>query len=221
VLIYNGTGAWTDEVASLENIISSHGLGYEEVTEQQVNSMTADQFAQYGMMIWPGGSGTMILDAINDSARILIMDAVIDQGVGYLGFCAGAFLAVSPAPSAGQPPEYFSVWPGSILNYYYLENQGVDEAMTLDSFPEGSQRNILWYGGPVTPNQANGVVAKYPTGDPAITETRSGNGFVIVSGVHPAAPLADIAPFGGTATDFDVAWSLIQATLNAAPLPTF
>jgi glutamine amidotransferase-like uncharacterized protein len=216
--VYNGDGAWTSEVANLESILTSHGQSYQEVTSAQLVALTQDQLGQFGTIVWPGGDGTSMLNSVDGNTRIRIRSAVLDQGVGYVGFCAGAFLGVSPAPAAGQPPGYFSLIPAPVLDYYYLENQGVSYAMTLETFADGSQHNIVWYGGPVTPNIAGGVVAKYPTGDPAVTEAFSGKGLVVVSGVHPASPDLGI---GSTAGDFDVAWSLMNAAITQKLLPAF
>lgn len=221
VMIYNGSGAWTDEVGSLESIMSGAGITYTEVTDTTMNSMAATDYAQYGMMLFPGGSGTDMLDALNDTTRTNVMNAVRQTGVNYLGFCAGAFMAVSPAPSAGGAPDFFSIIQAPEEDYYYLENQGVDEQMVEISFPSGSTDNILWYGGPVTPDATGGVIAKYPTGDPAMTEEVTGAGFTIVSGVHPAATLADIEAVGGTTTSFPIALQLIQSVLSGVTMPAF
>ena len=80
---------------------------------------------------------------------------------------------------------------------------------------------ILWYGGPVTPNV--GVIAKYPTGDPAISEMWSGNGFVVLSGVHPTMTQSDLDSLGVTPDTDDTAfaWQLFNAALNQQPLQTF
>ena len=218
-LVYNGDGAWTSEVANLESVLKSHSLSYQEVTSAQLAALTQDEMGQFGTIIWPGGSGTSMLNSLSGATRIKIRSAVIDQGVSFVGFCAGAFLAVSPAPAAGQAPGYLSLISAPVLDYYYLENQGVTDAMTLESFADGTQHDLVWYGGPVTLNIAGGVVAKYPTGDPAITEAFSGNGFVIISGVHPASPNLGIGDTDGI--DLDVAYSLINAALTRTPLRAF
>ncbi|HUP55853.1 MAG TPA: BPL-N domain-containing protein [Bdellovibrionota bacterium] len=218
-LLFNGSGAWTSEVANLKTVLSSHGLSYKEVTSAQVSAMTVDEMASYGMFVWPGGSGTQMLSSLNGETRKRIRSAVVDRGVGFVGFCAGAFLAVSPAPSGTSAPAYFSLIPAPILDYYYLENQGVTWDMTTYTFADGSRKDIVWYGGPVTPDIQGGVVAKYPTGEPAITQFRSGKGFVIVSGGHPASPDLGIGDTDGV--DLDIAWLLLNATLSGKPLPAF
>src|SRR4051812_38995165 len=163
------------------------------------------------MFVWPGGSGTQMLNSLSGETRKRIRSAVIDYGVSYLGFCAGAFLGVSPAPSGTNAPAYLSLIPAPVLDYYYLENQGVTYAMTMQTFADGSQHDIVWYGGPVTPNLTGGVVSRYPTGEPSITQAREGAGFVIVSGGHPASPNLGIGDKDGV--DLDVVWMLIDAAL--------
>jgi glutamine amidotransferase-like uncharacterized protein len=218
-LVYNGSGAWTSEVANLESVLKSHGLTYKEVTSAQLGAMTQDELGQYGTLVWPGGSGSSMLSSLSGATRTRIRSAVIDQGVSFVGFCAGAFLAVSPAPAAGSEPGYLSLLSAPVLDYYYLENQGVSYAMTMETFADGSQHDLVWYGGPVTLDLPGGVVARYPTGDPAITEAFSGKGFVIISGVHPASPNLGIGDTDGV--DWDVAFSLINAAVTQTPLPAF
>jgi hypothetical protein len=44
-----------------------------------------------------------------------------------------------------------------------------------------------WEDGPALKGWGD-VVAKYPDGTPAIVEARAGEGWVVLSGVHPEAP---------------------------------
>jgi glutamine amidotransferase-like uncharacterized protein len=98
----------------------------------------------------------------------------------------------------------------------------VDYEMTEDSFASGQTLDILWYGGPVTPNM--GVIAKYPDGEPAISEMMSGTGFVVLSGVHPTASAETLSSLGMVSSDGthqDIAWDLINAALTRKGLATF
>ena len=225
VMVFNGAGAWQDEVTSLESILTTNGASYQEVNSAGLDAMSVDDIAKFGLMIFPGGAGGTEAAGISAATHANLREAVQVRGVSYLGFCAGAFIAVAPAPAAGQDVSYgVGVVAGPVLNYYTLENQGVTIAMTLESFPNGTTRDLIWYGGPVTPNTPNGVIAKYPTGDPAISEMWSGKGFVILSGPHPAAPQSTRDAFGLVDTDgldFTLAWQLISAALNQTILPTF
>jgi glutamine amidotransferase-like uncharacterized protein len=223
VMLFTGSGTWGTEVNNLENIMNAHGVNYQTVSSAQLDAMSVDQMAQFGLMIFPGGSGGTEADSLSAQTHANLREAVQVRGVSYLGFCAGSFIAQAPAPAAGQDVSYgLGVVNGPELNYYYLENQGTDIAMTLLTFANGSTQDILWYGGPVTPNTAGGVIAKYPDGNPAITELWSGKGFVTLSGVHPTADQATLAALGMSSTDGthqDTAFNLINAALHQQPMP--
>jgi glutamine amidotransferase-like uncharacterized protein len=225
VLLFAGAGSWSTEVASLESILTAHGATYRKVSSATLDSMSVDDLAKYGLILFPGGSGGTQAGSLSDDTHARLREAVQKRGVSYLGFCAGAFIAFAPAPPPGGDVSYgLGVAVGPVLDYYYLEYQGKDVAMTKNKFADGSTRDLLWYGGPVTPNLPGGVIAKYPNGDPSITQTWSGKGFVIVSGPHPAAPTSVKSSFGlsdSDGTDFALAWQLIDGALNQKPLKAF
>jgi glutamine amidotransferase-like uncharacterized protein len=224
VLLFAGSGTWGTEVTNLENILSSHGASYNVVSSAQLDAMSVDEIAQYGLLIFPGGAGGTEAGSLSAQTHANLREAVQVRGVSYIGFCAGSFIAEAPAPAAGQDVSYgLGVVNGPELDYYYLENQGTDIAMTLLTFAGGTTQDILWYGGPVTPNVSGGVIAKYPDGNPAISEMWSGNGFVILSGVHPTADQATLSALGMSSTDGthqDTAWNLISAALHQQPMPS-
>jgi glutamine amidotransferase-like uncharacterized protein len=222
-MVFAGDGTWASEVSSIESILSSNGATYQEVSSAQLDAMSVDDIAKFGMMIFPGGAGGTEAGSLSAQTHANLRSAVQDRGVGYVGFCAGSFIAEAPAPAAGQDVSYgLGVVNGPVLDYYYLENQGTDIAMTLETFADGTTADILWYGGPVTPN--TGVIAKYPDGNPAISEMWSGKGYVILSGVHPTATQAILSAVGMTSTDgvhLDLTWKLFNAVLHQTPLPSF
>lgn len=231
-LVYNGSGAWSAEIPGIEKVLDDHGASYDVVSSSELNAMTLEQVAQYGTIIWPGGYGNIQTNSLTSATRTMLRQAVQERGVSWIGFCAGAFVAVAPAPSPGQDPVYgISIVNAPRMGYYYLEDEFVkqgkesqDWAMTLETFADGSKRDLLWYGGPVTPSGANTVVAKYPNGDPAISQVWSGNGLVILSAVHPAAPPSVASSFGlndSDGADYDLAWKLIEAVIKQKDLPTF
>jgi glutamine amidotransferase-like uncharacterized protein len=221
-LLFAGSGTWGTEVSNLENIMDSNGMSYQVVTSSQLDAMSVDQIAQFGLLIFPGGSGGTEAGSLSAQTHANLREAVQVRGVSYIGFCAGSFIAQSPAPASGQDVSYgLGVVAGPELDYYYLENQGTDIAMTPLTFADGSTQDILWYGGPVTPSTAGGVIAKYPDGNPAITELWSGKGFVILSGVHPTANQATLSALGMSSTDGthqDTAFKLLNAALHQQPL---
>lgn len=226
VMIFNGSGTWGEEITSLQNILKSHGTSYQLVNSAQLDAMSLDDMAKFGLMIFPGGSGGTQAGSLSSDTHARLRAAVQERGVSYLGFCAGTFIAVAPAPAPGKDVSYgLGIVDGPVLDYYYLENQlNPDIAMTMETFADGSKHDLVWYGGPVTLNTPGTVVAKYPNGDPAISETWSGNGFVMLSGVHPAATQATRDAYGlndSDGLDFDLAWTLINSALTQSPLPVF
>ena len=57
VLLFNGTGVSTSDWQSTEQILKSQGLSYRLVNSAQLNAMSLDQIASFGVIVVPGGSG--------------------------------------------------------------------------------------------------------------------------------------------------------------------
>lgn len=224
-LLFIGSGTWASEVASLRSILSTHGASFQEVTSAQLNAMSLEDLTQYGVIIFPGGSGGTEADSLTSATQARLRSAVQQKGVGYVGFCAGAFIAQAPAPSAGGDVSYgLGIVDGPVLDYYYLEDQGIDIAMTLLSFADGSTQDTLYYGGPVTPEVPGGVIARYPNGDPAISQMWSGAGFVVISGPHPTATSSILNSLGVSSSDgthTETAWKMIDAAMHQQALAAF
>jgi glutamine amidotransferase-like uncharacterized protein len=230
ILLYNGSGVWSPEVASLRGIFNEHGASFDEVSSDELNAMSAEELGKYGAIVWPGGLGGTQSASLTTQTKDNLRKAVREQGVGYIGFCAGAFVAVSPTPASGKAPSYgLSIVDGTELPYYYLESDfersgETDIAMTLETFADGSTRDLVWYGGPVVTSGANSVIAKYPNGDAAISQMWSGNGWVILSAVHPTAPQSvrdTYALDDADGTDLDLAWKLVDAAVHQTALLVF
>jgi glutamine amidotransferase-like uncharacterized protein len=224
-LVFTGPGTWSAEVTNLVAILKENGATYETASAAKLESMSVDDLAKYGVLIFPGGSGGTQAGSVSDDTHARLREAVQSRGVNYVGFCAGAWIAVAPKPAPGKDVSYgFGVAEGPVLDFYYLTDQGVDVAMTMHSFADGTKRDIVWYGGPVTPEWPSGVVARYPNGQPAISQTFSGKGLVVIAATHPAAPQSIRDAYGVTdkdGLDFDVAWNLIAAALHQRPLPAY
>ncbi|MGZ3697454.1 MAG: BPL-N domain-containing protein [Bdellovibrionota bacterium] len=224
-MIYDGDGVWGTEVTNIEALLDQNHVTYHAVSSAELGAMTVDQMANYGVFIVPGGSGGTEAGSVSAATHANLREAVQKRGLNYIGFCAGAFVAVAPAPKAGGDVSYgFGIVDGPELNYAFYENQGQDLTMSLESFPDGTTKDLLYYGGPVTPNVAGGVIAKYSDGTPAISEMFSGNGFVVLSGVHPTATASTLSGLGLSSTDgahTDFAFQLINAALHQQKLPAF
>jgi len=222
VLVFTGDGTWGTEIGDLEALLDAHGVTYQEATSAQLDAMSAQDMAAFGVIYIPGGEGGTEAGDTQPQTHANLRTAVQQLGVSYVGFCAGAFVAVAPAPTNGGDVSYgFGVVDGPVLDYYTGPGSDQTYEQTLESYPDGTTENILWYGGPVT--LSTGVIARYPTGDPAISEIWSGNGLVIIGGVHPDLSQASLDALG-VSPDMpaqDIAWKIFLAALTQQPLPTF
>lgn len=224
ILLFNGIGISTSDWQTTEQIVQSEKFSYRLVNSAQLNAMSLDEMASFGLMIFPGGYGNQITDGLTAATRIKVRQAVRERGVSFLGICAGAWVAVGPDPGANAASYGFAIVPGNGLLDVYLPG-GVEPvaAMVSVSFADGANRSLVWWGGPITPSWINGVVARYETGDPAISQTWAGKGFVVVSGPHPEAPQGwrTTAGYDSDGLDFDIAANLMHAALERKPLKTF
>ena len=225
VLLFAGESAWQAEVESIEYLLYNHGVTYQQVTSAQLELLSLDELASFKLLVFPGGDALAITQSLSANTHAKLRTAVQDRGLSYIGFCAGAWLAFAPAPPPGRDVTYgFGIANGPILENNYLYHQGEAFALSRASFPNGTQRDLLWYGGPITPKILGGVIAKYPDGTPAVTQLKSGKGFVIVSGLHPTANVFILSSLGFESPEAiapDFAWELFHAALEKTPLPAF
>jgi hypothetical protein len=217
VLLFNGTGTTSSDVAAVEAVLGTLGVGYVTTDSTQLNAMTEPQLGGYKLMIVPGGNSITIGQSLTADTASMIRGAVEQYGVHYLGLCAGAFFGG------------YSVYNGVDLtggvsfDFYADEYKGIHLEPVEISLPSSSALDVYWQDGP----QLSGwgaVVAKFPDGTPAIVEGQSGKGFVIFTGVHPEAPESWRGPLIFTtpaSADLAFAGTVIQAALNATPLPHF
>src|SRR5687767_6992196 len=94
VLLFGGTGVWPSELPSLQALLDEKGVDYRTVTSAELNAMTVDELADYGAIVWPGGNGGQQARSLTEESKQRIREAVRSRGVGFIGFCAGAFLAL-------------------------------------------------------------------------------------------------------------------------------
>lgn len=89
-LLYNGVGASPTDVVALANILTSMGITYETASSAQINSMTRTKLAAYKLIVWPGGNSIDMGNSLTAKATAAVRTAVTQDGVAYIGFCAGA-----------------------------------------------------------------------------------------------------------------------------------
>jgi glutamine amidotransferase-like uncharacterized protein len=219
VLMYQGAGVSTSDAQTLGAIMTAAGISYRAVTSAQLNIMTAEQFATYGMILVPGGVASTMSNSLTSQTLQLIHDAVTEQGLGYFGICAGAFLA-------GDYGSWGLGLSSEAFDYYVAEYQGIEREMVDVSFPDGSLRQLVWYGGPKLDGFGD-TLGTYSNGTIAVAQSEVGKGFVTLSAVHPEAPSSwrtasmQAADLDGVAADQAYALGLIRSTLTRSAQPTF
>lgn len=218
VLIYGGDDAAYGDPEAFEFIAKSQGMTSKTVTSDQLNQMSVDDLSKFGVIAWPGGYAGVMSQSLTDATRENIKKAVQEQGVGFVGICAGAFIAQTPDTKSGV-----EAVTGKELPYYHLEDEGTDDAMVGVKFSDGKERQLVWWGGPYLPEWKDGVIARYTdTNQPAIAETWSGNALVILSGPHPEAPQDWRDKLGLTDSDGldqDIAGQMLKAAETQQPMP--
>ena len=209
ILLFNGSGTSINDVAAIEKILNENDFSYATANSHQLNEMSKSRLGAYRLLIVPGGNFEQIGNGLTSSATANVRNAV-HSGLNYLGICAGAFFA------GNSPYNGLNLTSGVKFAFYALEDQGVRKAalaITIAGSPAGAH---YWEDGPQLTGWGD-VVAKYSDGTPAIVEGNVGDGWVILSGIHPEAPeswrhgLTFTTP---ASVDNAYAATLISAALN-------
>jgi glutamine amidotransferase-like uncharacterized protein len=216
-LIYDGVSSATGAPEAIVDILESRGLTYETVGASELDRMSIEDLTKFGVLVWPGGYAGQMSSALSSQTRKNIQAAVQARGVSFVGFCAGAFIAVSPDTSWG-----FSLVKQKTLDYYHLELEGTTDAMVNVEFSDGSSRSLVWWGGPYLPEFPGGVIARYSdNGQPAIAQTWAGRGLVILAGPHPEAPQNWRTKLGLSdpdGLDQETAGQMLEAAITRVPM---
>lgn len=217
ILLFNGAGASPGDVEAVETLLTSEHLSYATANSSQLNRMSEQQLCAYHLLIIPGGNFIHIGNGLTPNATAAIRSAV-QNGLNYLGICAGAFLAGHLGPYNS-----LNLTEGVKFGFYAAENQGIHKTAVPISVVGSSTLEHYWEDGP----QLTGwgaVVAKYPDGTPAIVQRAVGSGWVVLSGVHPEAPASWRRGMTfNTPADLDKAYAatLVRAALNRETLPHY
>jgi len=213
ILLFNGSGTSPTDVAALEHILRERGLHYSTATSARLDAISESELKTYQLIVVPGGNFVDIGNGLT-TRTTLKLRSVVGSGVSYLGVCAGAFFA------GASPYNGLNLTDGVRFPFYALEAHGVRKAPVPVSTAGGATLEIYWEDGPELSGWGD-PVARYPDGTPAVVQGRFGDGWVVLSGVHPEAPeswrrgLAFTTPAG---PGLAFAATLIDAALNRTPL---
>jgi Biotin-protein ligase, N terminal len=217
VLLYNGTGTSPHDVTAVEHVLSTLDLKYSTANTSQMEVMTASRLSSYKLLIVPGGNSITIGKNLSHAATAKIHDAVVNDGLHYLGICAGAFFGGYSIYNG------LNLTNGVWFNFYADEFKGIHKAAVRISFPNHPKKDMYWQDGPQLSGGGD-IISKYPDGTPSMVERKSGKGWVILSGVHPEAPAGwrTGMPFETPlAADLAYAGKLVTSALNGVSLPHY
>lgn len=216
VLLFVGNGTSSGDVSAVKTILGELGLSYATATSSQLNSMSETRIRAYRLFLMPGGNAVTISRYLTRTTTANIHNAIVNGGMHYLGICAGAFFA-------GHSTYNYLSLAGTWFNFYPEYFSGVRKAAFEIHGANGITLDQYWQDGPELKGFGE-VVGKYPDGNPAVVEARVGNGWVILSGVHPEAPASWRYGMNFTtpvSADNAYAKTLVTAALNGTSLPHF
>jgi glutamine amidotransferase-like uncharacterized protein len=216
ILLFNGTGTIANDVKAVEAILLAHRLAYSTANSAQLNSMSQTQLKAYRLLIVPGGNSITIGDYLTHTTTAKIHNAV-NEGLHYLGICAGGFFG------GYSDHNGLNLTSGVWFEYYADHAKGISKAAVEVRDSHGDALDQYWQEGPQFSGWGS-IVGEYPDGAPAVVEGRSGNGWVILSGVHAEAP--ESWRYGMKFTtpvsvDNSYAATLVLAALNGTELPHY
>jgi glutamine amidotransferase-like uncharacterized protein len=217
ILLFNGTGTSAPDVAAVELILSTNHLTYSTATSAQLNAMTQKQLSVYKLFIVPGGNSITIGKNLRSSTTANIHNAIVENGLHYLGICAGGFFGGASIYNG------LNLTSGVWFNYYGDESKGIHKAAVEISSPNSGSLDQYWQDGPEFSGWGS-IVGEYPNGAPAIVEGKSGQGWVILSGVHAEAPASwriGMKFTTSVAADNAYASTLVNAALKGTSLPHY
>jgi len=216
ILLFNGTGVSPGSVTALRAVLEDNHLTYQAVSSAELNRMDEATLQRHRLLIVPGGNFIDMGNGISKEAALHVRNAV-QHGLNYLGVCAGAFLA------GDLPYDSIDLTSGTRFRFYSIEEQGIRKAPVAITSAEGTILEHYWEDGPQLAGWGE-IVAKYPDGAPAITQGAVGNGWAVLTGIHPEAPESWRHGMSFTtpaSVDNQYAAELIHAALERRRLPHF
>ena len=184
-LIYKGPGSCAEGCSeSAAQMAQSMGMETRFVSPREIRP---EIFKGVQLWIQPGGNAIEVSKALKP-AQLETIRNFVSNGGGYVGFCAGAFLADSTVDDHGKVRG---------LGMLPVPSKDLD----VDSRRYGIMLPVLWrgagvrqvyfYGGAsfeARPGAKMEVLAYYSNREIAALHSMFGRGNVVVAGFHPEAP---------------------------------
>jgi len=121
ILLFNGHGTSSGDVAALEDILRERGLGYSTASSERLETIGESELKTYRLIVVPGGNFVEIGNGLTANTATKLRRAV-GSGVGYLGICGGAFFA------GASPYNGLNLTNGVRFPFYAIEERGIRKA---------------------------------------------------------------------------------------------
>lgn len=162
-------------------------VGPEALPENASKAQVEALFKGAKVWIQPGGIAQIALYSMTYKLRQELVNFIATGG-GYVGFCAGAFIATS---IIGTSKNYgLGIFPGRTAAYgYWPENSSVGYSFEKMNWL-GKNRSVFFEGGPYLYGFGNHAEATsvFESGHTAAARAQYGKGRVYITGAHPEAP---------------------------------
>jgi glutamine amidotransferase-like uncharacterized protein len=188
-LVWGDDGACKEGcVTALADLAEIAGFDTIIVTRKNFSQRLLDSAA---LWVQPGGDAIDVSKALKSKRLEMIRDFVYNGG-SYLGICAGAFLADTWVDDKNTIPG-LGITP--VVTADYKKKEIGKKEMILDVYWNGIMRKIYFSQGPTIKENSRGmdqidIFAYYFRNEelaPAAWENSYGDGYVVVSGMHPEA----------------------------------
>ena len=232
VAIYSEEATWLEGIISLEHFLDWKGLSHQRISSDDINNGILTE--GFKVVIFPGGYAYDYKVDLNAKGEKNIK-AFINNGGGYLGICAGAFLATASVLWEGIKYNYpLDLFQGTAIGSIKEIQPWDGYKMTTISLNKNNEINkfqkeklkTLYYGGPYFEPSLNQAVDTIATWDEylnklAIISFKYGSGNVILSAPHPEIEenhIRDGSQFGNELIDecseWGWLWSAFDKLLN-------
>jgi len=193
VLIFNGQGVMEESVAGIEDSLNDTNnqnlTPYYHFNYSTTNIINLKTLSAYDVLIMPGGDASTYIksDDIDSEA----IKQFVSGGKGYLGICAGAYVA------SNYIDEYYPGW--GIASDVNSKNENYEGMLSVSMtsygkrmLSESSLQNLHMENGPAMyTNNSQIIMATYADNKTgyqnyaAILGENYGNGRVLLSSPHP------------------------------------
>eukprot|EP00658_Telonema_sp_P-2_P068083 TRINITY_DN57010_c0_g1_i1.p1 TRINITY_DN57010_c0_g1~~TRINITY_DN57010_c0_g1_i1.p1 ORF type:complete len:300 (-),score=40.71 TRINITY_DN57010_c0_g1_i1:277-1062(-) len=222
---YTGTGTTFRARHNVHAVLNYPGSGIRatDLNETAIQTDGTLTRASFDVLFVPGGGGTTISTALGPAGRRNVLGFVRDGG-GYVGVCAGAFLAIQhlhisgftdiPRPANSQRGEGnvtlaltasgtaqlagFGVVPSAVASQLFFYANG-PVMSRVERIPANVSQlvSLVNFSSSSVPMEKHYIGPEAGRGAVAVGANRFGDGNVLVSGPHPETNQMDWPKFDG------------------------